>query len=484
MKNMYYVLTALLLSTGLYAQQQPLHLPKFVWYHDQLMQQPAIQQSTDGSRATVYKCIADRREVYNNPTSTWQMSDSTRFTYTPQVWLNTTSTFYPVGLAWAPGARYTYTYNAAGKPLTYTSELWINHLGIYRNYYKTTYTYNGAGSNTEELTQSWDTSSATWLNYGRNLRTYNAQNQLTEVVSQDWNAGTTTWDNYYRQTGQTYDANNNLLTTIDQYWVAGAWSNNGKQISAYNTQNKITAYTFQNWDGMALNWKNSTRNDYFYDVNDDNNQIQYFSWNSGTPGWEITGRNNVTYNAAHKPLQRTYETFSMGTYQYVEKYDYAYNAYNNQTYMEYFNWDGFTFKPQSRYTSTYDANQSLTLQLTENYNNSNLTYEPYSRRFYFYEEFTVSAINELNNELNATLYPNPVTGSTQPTVNFSTTANAQLIINIYDAQGRLTVQQFTGANAGSNTLQVPTQTLTAGVYYVQLVNATNHQSSVLKLVKE
>lgn len=480
MQNIYLLLTALLLSTGLMAQYQP---PKFVSYHDQLMQQSAIQQNPDGSRATVYKCIADRREVYDNPTSTWQMSDSSKFNYNTQAWLTTTQTLYHTGAGWNPGYRYTSTFDATGKKLDYTTELWVNHLGVFRNIYKTTYTYNGAGYLTEELAQNWDTATTTWLNSGKNTSAYNSQNQVTEYTVQDWNAGTLAWDNYYRRTGITYDANANQLTNIDQYWVMGAWSNNSKQISTYNAQNKLATYTYQNWNGMSVNWVNSTRNEYFYDANSDNTLIQYYTWNSGTTTWDVTGRTTLTYNGAHRALQRLYEMYSMGSYQYVEKYEYLYNAANNQTYMEYFNWNGFLFAPQTRYTSTYDANENITLNLTENYNSGNLTYENYSRRFYFYDEFTVSGIAELKNQLNATLYPNP-SHNIQPTVSFTATAAAPLIVNIYNTQGCLLVQQQTTAASGANSLQLPTQTLTAGVYYVQVVNVTNQQSSVLKLIKE
>lgn len=482
MKNLYYVIAALLVSTGLWAQN-PLAQQPFQTLRETLQKQTIYtQQNPDGSRATVYRTIADRHERYDNPSSTWYNVDSNQYAYNTEALKTNQSSFLSNTGGWYNRNRYTFTYNAAGLNTVALTESWVNHLGIYRNAYLQTYTYNNSGILTDALLQTWDTANNNWVNYTHYVITVNAQNQTTDYLYQEWNTGTNNWANMTRSTAYVYNANGKLLEYFTQQYTGG-WQNQTKYIYTRNAQDDITVFTVQNWNTGTTTWDNFSKTEYLYDIYGDNTAIYSSTWSAGA--WVPTGQNQITYNGAHKETLKIMYNWDGTNYNYYSRYERDYNTNQDETRYEYFLWNvlSSTWVPNNRFTSTFDANYNKTFQFSENYNTGTTLYEPRDRWYYFYDAFTVAGINEPKNELNATLYPNPA-ANTPVTITFNTQAPAEMFINVYDIQGRLLVQQTTSVGLGNNNTQIPVQNLAAGTYYVQVVDATNKKVSTLTLANQ
>jgi hypothetical protein len=478
MKKLYYVIAGLFLYSGLLAQNLLAPVPYQTLRETLQQQNRYTQQNPDGSRATVYRRIADRHERYDNPSSTWYNVDSNLYTYNTDALKTNQASFLSNTGGWYNNNRQTLVYNGAGLTAEIVLEGWINHLNVFRNTYHYTYTYNTAGKLLEEVVQVWDTTNNNWQNANRYVTTLNAQNLITDYLSQQWNTGTNNWLNVSRYTAYSYNANGKLLEYISQNWVAG-WQNQDKYIYTRNGQDQTTSYTEQSW--IAGAWNNYSKVEYLYDIYGDNTQTYSSIWSGGA--WQPLAQNQTTYNSAHKETLKLVYQWDGANYNYYARYERDYNANQDQIRYEYLLWNGSGWTPNNRYTNNYDSNNNNIYQFTELYNTGTTLYEPRDRWYYFYDAFTVSGINEPKNELSASLYPNPA-ANTPVTITFNTQAPAEILINVYSLQGSLLLQQTVNVGLGTNNTQIPVQNLAAGTYYVQVVDATNKKVSTLTLANQ
>ena len=102
--------------------------------------------------------------------------------------------------------------------------------------------------------------------------------------------------------------------------------------------------------------------------------------------------------------------------------------------------------------------------------------------FYYYSPYDVSAIYEVKNELNAGIFPNPISdGLTN--VSLTTVTAGNVALNIYDLTGKLLKHQLTNVGIGVNQLQLNLPGLAAGNYYLQITDNSG-MTSVLKFMKQ
>jgi len=91
----------------------------------------------------------------------------------------------------------------------------------------------------------------------------------------------------------------------------------------------------------------------------------------------------------------------------------------------------------------------------------------------------VSAINELNGNLEANVYPNPVTDEVQLELTNATLGLYNL--NIFDTQGRVVLGQTVEVNGGFSKTTLNTSNWASGIYLVKLSNDAGQK--VMKIVK-
>lgn len=93
-----------------------------------------------------------------------------------------------------------------------------------------------------------------------------------------------------------------------------------------------------------------------------------------------------------------------------------------------------------------------------------------------------NAVSRISFTANVQLYPNPATDAIHISVNTPETANMQIVLK--DAAGRQVAHRAASTQPGTNTFNISTAKLPAGVYYMGLYDAggiLQHSSRVTKL---
>jgi hypothetical protein len=81
----------------------------------------------------------------------------------------------------------------------------------------------------------------------------------------------------------------------------------------------------------------------------------------------------------------------------------------------------------------------------------------------------------------ANIYPNPTTGNLN--VAFETSEAGMVHLEVYDVLGRLVVSGDNAVNEGNNTIIVNTSVLTAGSYFIRLIDAQSNFTDTQKFIK-
>ncbi|MES2762959.1 MAG: DUF4465 domain-containing protein [Bacteroidota bacterium] len=89
-------------------------------------------------------------------------------------------------------------------------------------------------------------------------------------------------------------------------------------------------------------------------------------------------------------------------------------------------------------------------------------------------------VNELENIVNITVFPNPTTQSLN--INYALISSSDLNITVYDISGKEVLKNDSKQNQiGPNQLQLNTETLEAGIYFLNLSNGTSNKK--IKFIK-
>jgi hypothetical protein len=80
----------------------------------------------------------------------------------------------------------------------------------------------------------------------------------------------------------------------------------------------------------------------------------------------------------------------------------------------------------------------------------------------------LSATNELERVADISLTPNPVAGGNAVILSVNSSESVDMMLSIHDASGRLCFQKFVAMYSGDNRLEVSTNNLEAGLYFVTI----------------
>ena len=81
------------------------------------------------------------------------------------------------------------------------------------------------------------------------------------------------------------------------------------------------------------------------------------------------------------------------------------------------------------------------------------------------------------------IYPNPTSGDGDVTLNLNTNQNQDAKIKIFNANGQVVLQEEKVINEGENKINLPINTFSSGIYYVQLTTEYGNQVTI-KLIKQ
>ena len=149
--------------------------------------------------------------------------------------------------------------------------------------------------------------------------------------------------------------------------------------------------------------------------------------------------------------------------------------------------NGASFTKISGFSARYPNGGSY--QFTANQNSGNPWY--YRLKIisqdgsYKYSPVRVLTTHCGNTRNDMAFYPNPAKGSVTATLRFKTDYRGKATMIVINNFGQQFINQPTTVVAGDNNIPVYTSALTAGIYYVRLVDASgNYIGSVQKLVKQ
>jgi hypothetical protein len=485
----------------------------FVPYHVYLQQHAADLQNSNGvQRSIVYQEIAYRHDGW---TAGWVGQDSENYVYNQQGYLIEDSNYTFAQLAWALQTKTVYSLNALNHHDTVITFAWNSVGGNYVNKAITVFTYNTAGNpvlestqewgnngwqnylnqysiwdtvnnnQTGEIIQFWDTVSNTYVNYELDLFAFDNNHNQTVQTYAIWNTVTSTWDSTNKSLYTYVDLHTRQSQTV-QIYKNGAWVNYTKQSYTFNGNVTVISQLYQTWDTLSAQWLNNDTVSYQVNAAGKDTQSITYLWNSLAQQWFINNELFTVYNAAGKELSFTQQIYDTATQEYGISYmgTYSYDANNNDTLYQYFTHPegNNLWQPDSRVLYKYDTYNNNIYELDQTYTNSQ--FNNTNQYFYYYQSFNVASVNEQTNQVNAAIYPNPSATGNNITLAVQLNQSANLQINIYDADGRLMSTETHAVTQGETRMQITNNYLSPGCYYLQVLNRTQNQSSVLGFVKQ
>jgi hypothetical protein len=159
----------------------------------------------------------------------------------------------------------------------------------------TQFDYDGNGFLSHTLISVWYSPPDDFVLQGRETNTNNPQGLPVETINEGLDLETGEWFVGTRYQN-TYDESGKLLLHEFASFENGVWSAISQEIHEYNSDNKETAATLQQWNLNINNWQNLTR--YLYTYNDEGLMATslFQQWNSLNSVWFDLGLETYTYN--------------------------------------------------------------------------------------------------------------------------------------------------------------------------------------------
>ncbi|NNC95411.1 MAG: T9SS type A sorting domain-containing protein [Chitinophagales bacterium] len=216
--------------------------------------------------------------------------------------------------------------------------------------WKHTSKYDASSNRIILKSQKWD--GKTWKNITQSIYTHDFDNNLISAIGKSWNGSV--WVNDYKY-NYTYDKNNYLISFYKQVWIGWAesdWVNDVQLQYTYDAVNNITSIMCYTWDGFM--WEKDYAHNYTYDGK---NQISFTKQKWVNSTWKNSNRNLYAYDANNNRISNTGQHWlsSYDVWIYATQDLFTYDESNNQTsYVKQF-WNENSWENKSRYFYTYDG---------------------------------------------------------------------------------------------------------------------------------
>lgn len=366
-------------------------------------------------------------------------------------------------------------------------------------YSKTAYTYDAQDRQTEQLVQNFNSNSNLWENSQRqvtifdaqgavqedrneiwngvawsissgekNFRVYNQQNLPLEDLQQRWNSTDSVWENQNLETDFIYDNQFRLQSYVSKVWANTSWVNDEKSLWQYGPDNKPNLVILQEWNGT--DFVDSTH------IID----IVWASWNGNLSQSEpsrytmqrLTGGNWVNFARFHitKDLNgsETFytEVFENGNWRPESRSSYLIDEQQNPVVNlnEEYNLANQSFDTTYCFSfqNTYDAQGRILEQIMRTWDGELHTFNSLSRKV-FSEHLVFSGMHSQVQGSTLNLVPNPVPSG-----------GSMLISN---AVGRYQIRELSGKVLEAGRLEsgsgISVKNLRSGLYLIDIQNESN-----------
>jgi hypothetical protein len=391
-----------------------------------------------------------------------------------------------------------YVYNAAGR-LTSMVE---RHISTNQNLNWDSTAYDAQGNEAFQGTHYWNPTSNVWeLSHGsRYTSTYNPAGKLTEQISEYYS------NNAWQNAGKSvfvYDAAGNVTEETYYDWTNNAWEGLEKLTYTY-TNGKLTEELYHELAGAA--WVPLNKGTYLYAAGASTPNEAVLQKKNLAGNWVNDERviNIVWHNFADwQTLSRTGQVWQNNAWVNESKSTSVYPANGGYTETTEI-WMNNAWVNENRYTETYDNQMNYTGYQTEEWANNawEITYQDQQLHTYnatnditettfktwdsqtntlmatsrkVYSNFLrISGTPKELPQLNARLYPNPVSGI----LHIQLEEQLAGTVTLTDLTGRKVRSEI--LPAGSSRIDV--STLPAGIYLLNVQNTKGTYTS--KIVKQ
>jgi len=167
----------------------------------------------------------------------------------------------------------------------------------------------------------------------------------------------------------TYNADGNPDTIYMYKLTNNVWNLDGKRSFMYDENKKLKEDMTERF--IAEAWKNSTRNQYILDGNDNIIDSTYFTWNDTTTLWVENYKTSSTFNTEGQKILALGQRWQNNNWSNNRYYTYQYNAQNKLDTVFGKSWRQGSWRNNSIVVYTYDGNS--TEAITKTYFGQNLT---------------------------------------------------------------------------------------------------------------
>ncbi len=221
------------------------------------------------------------------------------------------------------GRKHIYVYDMNNHMTNYIQQVLDN--GVWVNEYQETYTVNAQGAWLTFTTQEWDANLNSWenLEYYYNITWYDFSQMLPSSADmKTWNGSA--WEDN-SQFLITYTGNGDPLIDLYKEWNGSAWVNSEQTTYNY-TNNLLTLELYQEWNGQ---WDNLEKYEYQYDTYGNVTLSTDWSYN-GSWNQFAGDRYTYAYDANGNMLKNIIENFDNIALFYFNNAQFLY-SYDNVT---------------------------------------------------------------------------------------------------------------------------------------------------------
>lgn len=408
--------------------------------------------------------IAERNNTWDTITNNWQGKDSILYYYDGQNRVSSEIHFrFNAGTAgWDTVTRQTYSYHPTLGLLS-VKNFFSYAGGFWDTTYRDFYQYDPDSSLYYYI--SYVYSGGNFVPVIRDEYYYNSYGNKVTYLRKGWNSSTAT---YYNQKKTVYHYNTMQQndTVTDLSWVSSAWTNLSLNVFQYNLLGLISSRSSFTW--YAGSWGYGLRWSYTYNTQGKIEQENVFVYQPGVI-WQIFGKTDYYYLNDLYLQQKKYYLWDNAntTWNIWEETDYELNADNNTTDTKFykFNTTAALLQLQQHTVMDYDSHGNYIHGYYAQLVNHLGVLRNVSETFDWYF-LSATAVQDLQNEIQMVVYPNPV--SDLVTIKFNLQQTAFVRIAVFNSGGSF-VRDVVNREEGQGQVTVTAGVgdLPSGTYFIQ-----------------
>jgi hypothetical protein len=174
---------------------------------------------------------------------------------------------------------------------------------------------------------------------------------------------------YTARTINTFDAIGNVLTETNQTFTNNSWTNNRITTNTYNASNQLLTSIAQMYDVGTSTWRNNSKIVNTYSGNHITENVEML-WSGSINDWYENKRYSRTYNAQGKVLTQIYKNQTVNVSNTIFEYD----NNQNETLMEYKQWQSNAWVNNNKIERTFDANSNKLTEINYFWNAGSYNY--------------------------------------------------------------------------------------------------------------